>query len=313
MKKVNMDIANFNLTYGKDERPMLEHFSDLIYPAFKANISREKDDSFYSFYETKLGWAFTGVLVKDTTVDILSVVDEKTGEIIETDQSHPSAPYSFFCIFLKNHRMIFIPNQKESPLLRSFSTTANYVIKEYRKRENRKRKEKNYPILPTFELDVIGIASKERIIDELQKVEKIGSLKLRFFPLNGEDFEEVSSATSSLLKQITQLKKLLKSRTANTVINSPQDKENVATVVEEVEGIAEPTLEVTYYGGQKGKIKNEKIAQKREITISGNQIIDEKQKAIEEAEANETLQKVSLTNSNIYNKFINSIIDKLSK
>ena len=32
MDEKNMQFANFNITFGEDDAPMLEHFSDIIFP-----------------------------------------------------------------------------------------------------------------------------------------------------------------------------------------------------------------------------------------------------------------------------------------
>lgn len=51
MDEKNMQFANFNITFGEDDAPMLEHFSDIIFPAFSGNYIRGKRDSVprYSF------------------------------------------------------------------------------------------------------------------------------------------------------------------------------------------------------------------------------------------------------------------------
>ena len=35
-----MHFANFNITFGKDEDPMLTHFEDIIFPAFCSGTYR---------------------------------------------------------------------------------------------------------------------------------------------------------------------------------------------------------------------------------------------------------------------------------
>ena len=37
MDEKNMQFANFNITFGENDDPMLEHFEDIIYPV-NANI-----------------------------------------------------------------------------------------------------------------------------------------------------------------------------------------------------------------------------------------------------------------------------------
>ena len=40
--KRKINIANFNLTYGDTDEPMLSHFDDILYPALTSNIKKRK-------------------------------------------------------------------------------------------------------------------------------------------------------------------------------------------------------------------------------------------------------------------------------
>ena len=39
--KNNVSVANFNVTFGKKDEPMLTYFNTIIYPAFKSGLKRE--------------------------------------------------------------------------------------------------------------------------------------------------------------------------------------------------------------------------------------------------------------------------------
>lgn len=42
MDEKSMQFANFNITFGENDAPMLKHFSDIIFPAFSGDyIIRE--------------------------------------------------------------------------------------------------------------------------------------------------------------------------------------------------------------------------------------------------------------------------------
>ena len=53
-----MYFANFNITFGKAEEPMLMHFLDIIYPAFIAGYKRGEAEARTHFY-------ISGVEVKE--------------------------------------------------------------------------------------------------------------------------------------------------------------------------------------------------------------------------------------------------------
>lgn len=104
--KDNTAIANFNVTFGENQEPMLSHLDDIIIPAFNSTIKRtvgvgEKKDKYY-FVNSRIekvgeDEAFTGQLVKDTELEVKSKIIGD--ELVETDEHYPAAPYSVFYIF----------------------------------------------------------------------------------------------------------------------------------------------------------------------------------------------------------------------
>lgn len=125
MAKKKISIANFNVVFfdGKEEKSLLDYFDTIFMPAINQNIVRRSGDSTYRLMEVKImesekGYVLTGVLVKQTVLEIKSDLDE-SGNLIEKDEKIPTAPYSTFAIYLKNHRMIYAENQKGSPDLRN--------------------------------------------------------------------------------------------------------------------------------------------------------------------------------------------------
>ena len=77
-----------------------------------------------------------------------------------------------------------MPNQKGSPTLANFRTTVKYVLSEYVKNQNSQldnEKKLEYALI-----NVVGIPSARSMDELLDKVEKVTSLTLRFYPLNGD-------------------------------------------------------------------------------------------------------------------------------
>lgn len=315
MAKVNIDIANFNLTYGKDNLPLLTHFENFIYPAFKSKIERKVDGNRYFFesvelIETVHGIAMKGLLVKDTILEVKSFIEK--GELVETKKEYSSAPYSFFCILLKNHRMIFVPNQKGSPDLRSFNVTARNIIGQYRKRENERIKKEQSEertvsnkqnLLPYFDLRVTGIPQISKILNQLKQVEKINKLKIRFYPLNGEDIDN----SDIINDQIRGLREQLGSNTGNLVFNSPENKTETAQLIEDLGDTVDASLDVTFSNGGTGKIKNSQFSEKYQITIETSQVRDKEDEIIEDMLQVPSLVNTSETNGKIYKSFFGAL------
>lgn len=317
MAKVNIDIANFNLTYGKEELPLLTHFNDFIYPAFKSKIEREVDGNKYFFksvklIETRQGIAMKGLIVKDTVLKVKSLVEE--GELVETNKEYSSAPYSFFCIFLKNHRMIFAPNQKGSPDIRSFNVTTRYILGQYRKIENERikkeieevidnTKSERPKLIPYFDLRVTGIPQKDEILKQLKRVKKINNLKIRFYPLNGEDIDN----SDIINDQIRGIREKLGSNTGNIVFNSPENKIETAQFIEDLGETVDASLNVTFPSGSTGKIKNNNFSEKYQFTIDLDQVSEKEKELIDNMLNVPSLIKTSGSNENIYKKFVDKI------
>ncbi|MBP1042387.1 hypothetical protein I6N95_15310 [Vagococcus sp. BWB3-3] len=311
MELVKMDIANFNLTFGKEQMPMLNHFEDFLLPALKMDYVREKQDNSFSFNSIKVidtdnGFALTGIIIKDTRLEVRSIID-KEGNLVETDREHPSAPYSFFCVFLKNHRMIFVPNQKGSPNLVSFSATVNLFLYEYRRRYNLSREKDGKPTrLPIYQLNIVGIPSKRNIKAAIQKVDKVNKMKLRFYPLNGEDLDLANVALSKI-RELSVTRNYVDSNTGGVTFNSPKDLDNVANLMEGLGGTVDSTLFVTLKDGGKGQIKNQQISEKIQVQIPTKHVIDEVAPLIEKAGKLETITTVSSENQKNYKKFLPKI------
>lgn len=246
-----VEYANFNITFGDDNSPMLEHFEDYIFKAFTDETLRRETNQqmpFYSFYDVCLKWldgefVLVGNFVKQIEHEIYTVI--KDNHLEEHRAKVPTAPYSRFIIFLKNHRMILIKNESASPNLKSFNTTVKSILIQYRYKENKKRKKENKELLPDAIVNILGIPLKENIELALKNVRKIESVRLRMFPLNNDrNPSVVAEAAHAAMKTMG-------ANTGNINFNSPQSRSGVISVVEESSGMAEVTIKgITSEGGR---------------------------------------------------------------
>lgn len=300
-------IANFNLTFGTEDMPMLTHFENIILPAFTKNIREEnrkknKKTSFF-FEQVKLTnikgeFVLAGLIVKSTTLEVKSRVID--GELVRTNEVYPTDPYSYFLINLKNHRMVLTKNQNGSPTLNNFSSTAKEVLNNFIREQNSKS-EKDQK-LPFANLNVVAVPFKGAIDDELKRVKKINKVTLRFYPLNGDiiDNETVDELTETLRK--------LGSKTGLVQYNTPTNNENVAKVIKDTKGLMKPSVNVTFRNGTSGTLKDDSFTEVMSIPLNEDETFLQNidviaGKVINEEEFNETSEE----NKNIYDRFFAQI------
>lgn len=307
MKKAS--VMNFNLIYyGKDEeKPLLSHFDNIFMPALASNIIRQTKDSKYFFMNVEVNqdnegeYVLTGLLVKKTVLEVKSDIDEN-GKLVEKDDRYPTAPYSMFVIYLKNHRMLYVENQKGSPDIRSFKATIKYVVNRYVCNMNKELEEKGEEELPIPIINVTGIPVRSKIDEALKDVVKINQLILRFYPLNGDiDYLVLLDGISE------DLRKKVGCKHGEIILKSPENISGVIEVVSQSDGTVEPIFNVTYFDKRKGKIRNEEISEKLEIDIVGD-TLEEKKTTIEKGKKIKAITYTSENNKKIYDEYQAKII-----
>lgn len=313
-------VANFNLVFfgeNGSEEPLLNYFDTIVMPALTAKYIKKSGDSQYFFTQIGLEqsddgeYVLKGLLVKRTVLEVKSDVDENW-EVIEKDERYPSAPFSMFVIYLKNHRMLFVQNQKGSPTIRNFTSTVKDFLNRYVKKENKKLKEENEIELPIPILNVVGIPMRKKLVESLAEVEKINELCLRFYPLNGDiDFGGILGEISNDVRRAVGCEK------TDLILKSPKNIDEVIDLVEKSNGIVEPIFKVTYVdeSGKKkqSKIKNEKISESMGLDIQGGSLDNEISQVIKEGKKLSSITYVSENNNKIYDDNNHKIIKFISK
>lgn len=293
-------IANFNCTFGDENKPMLDYFFDAILPAL---LEEEKNKRFI-FENVTITFVngefvLAGIIVKRTKLEIKSLYVE--GELVRTDETYPSDPYSYFLINLKNHRMVLTKNQNGSPTLVNFATAVRNRINKYITNKNKDLGE-NEEKIPEAQLNVVAIPFKGSIKQELKKVKKIKNVILRFYPLN-EDIMDNETA-NDLLQSLEELG----SGSASITYNTPDNKENVAQIIEETKGLMRPTIRVEYENGNKATLKDGSFTEIMNIPIDESESFEKNidtisGKVIHKKEFTET----SAGNEKIYKKYFTKI------
>lgn len=317
-KMKNVSVANFNTVFLLDndvEAPLLEYFDTIVMPALQSGIQRTVNDDKYIIMNTEVEetedkeYVLRGYIVKKTVLERLSDLDSD-GNLIEMDDRYSAAPFSLFIIYLKNHRMIYVENQKGSPKLSSFRSTIKYIIDSYVREQNRLHEEEGEPLLPIPLVNVVGIPSKNNLTNELREVEKINQLTLRFFPLNGDGDIDLSGSLGYLSSEV---RKRLGSKTGEISFNSPDNKQGVIDMLTEAEGTIEPIIRVTCENNVRRTIRNDKMSESMKLNISGNNLREEIQNSIVEGSRIDSVQYTSQENADIYSRNVRKIIPFLER
>lgn len=307
-------VANFNLVfYGDDEEPLLTYFDSILMPALTSDIKRKTGDAKYFLMdigveEVENGeYVLRGLIIKQTVLEVKSDLDEN-GKLIEKDEKYPTAPFSMFVIYLKNHRMLYVQNQKGSPSLGNFKATIKYILNTYvNKKMQEEKKELPIPIL-----NVVGIPMHKMLKQALEEVEKINLLCLRFYPLNGDlDY-------SGLFGEISKdIRKVANCKNADLLLKSPKNIDGVIKIIEKSGGTVKPIFNVTYKdkkNGKKrtGKIKDDQISESMDIDVSGETLEEEMKNIIQEGKSRPSITYTSKDNEAIYEKNKHKIIKFLN-
>lgn len=275
MDTKKMIIADLNLVFGPKEEPMIKRLEDIVLPALHSNLYRSGDiNTKYFFWDVKLEeiradeYVIDGLIIKDTILDIDSRFNQNEG-IKKMNLHIPSAPYSAFIIYLKNHKMALVRNGKGSPDIRNFSATIKDVISSYVRKENNRRRENGEVLLPHSVLNVTGIKTEESVRNALRGVKKVKDITMKFFPLNSEwDNESLVGAIDE------KWRKVLRSKNANMTFKSPKSIEGVIQIAEELDGYVDVEMNVEYesdsmLGGKNStRLKNGKLSENTDIDLS---------------------------------------------
>lgn len=298
-------FANFNITFGKHNEPMLMHFEDIIYPALLSGHKRGKPNELPQFYFSdvmikKVGdrLCLVGNYIKETEYEIYTTM--QNGELVSNPSVVPTAPYSRFIIFLDNHRMILVRNESKSPDVRSFQSTLREIVNHFIRSENRSRDEKNR--LPRANINIVDIPLPGEIEAVLHGVKKINWLQMRFFPLNN-DFNPNPVAES-----IRGEMKKLGSNSSRVRFTSPQSLQNTIDLIDQSAGLAVATLEVTEANGNKTKIKENQFSASTKIMVGRDIIEDDDEYLVGQIKQEQVISRVSEENRNLFNTVKESIL-----
>ncbi|MEA3318672.1 MAG: hypothetical protein U9Q88_01510 [Bacillota bacterium] len=307
IEKKHLYVANFNCTFGKEHEPLLHYFEDIVLPAFKEGLifKNKRNGNDYLLEDVELSikngiFVLVGLLVKKTHLDIKTRYDDQ-GVLTPTNDRIPSDPFSYFIINLKNHRMALVKNQKGSPSVNDFDKTASFILREFVQKHNNEVFQKEEK-LPVPNLNVVTIPYEGKIEEELDKVKKIESAVLRFYPLNGD------ISPNSLFNELREMLTEVDSKTGNAQFNNPKNHKKMGDLIKDTKGTVKPTLTVIYGNGAKRTLRDNDFSESTKIEIDDSLNFHENMDAISGKVINEEEYiETSEENNNIYHKFFSKL------
>ena len=299
-----LSIANFNITYGPDNDPMLTHFQDILYPAFcnEQKVRTSKNVSYFSDVELKLinsEYVLTGNLIRETYYRVRTIVVDN--ELVPSPSSVPTAPYSRFIIYLKSHRMILIKNEGHSPNLKSFQAVLRKVDDRYTREANRERDKTGLPQLPNALINIVNLPLPDSIDETINEFAKIKSINLRFFPLNNDiDPGPILACVRSAMNSVD-------SKTGNLTFNSPKSAKGISDLFQDsiASGVASATVTGEKSDGTKVKITDNQLGSELQIPSTGNLSGDDDKRIADYCMKRNYLPEASEDNAAFYYKALN--------
>lgn len=299
-----LSIANFNITYGPDNDPMLTHFQDILYPAFcnEQKVRTSKNVSYFSDVELKLinsEYVLTGNMIRETYYRVRTIVVDN--ELVPSPSSVPTAPYSRFIIYLKSHRMILIKNEGHSPNLKSFQAVLRKVVDRYTREANRERDKTGLPQLPNAVINIVNMPLPDSIDETINEFAKIKSINLRFFPLNNDiDPGPILACVRSAMNSVD-------SKTGNLTFNSPKSAKGISDLFQDsiASGVASATVTGEKSDGTKVKITDNQLGSELQIPSTGNLSGDDDKRIADYCMKRNYLPEASEDNAAFYYKALN--------
>lgn len=318
MKGKKVTVANFNIVFlnKESEDPLLDYFDSVLMPALTSGIYRNSGDSTFLLMDIEVkqddqgDHILTGLIVKSTILEVKSKFDDQ-GNLIERDDVYPTAPFSTFIIYLKNHRMLLVENQKGSPSIDTFRSTVKYILDTYIVRQNHLLKESDKELLPIPLVSIVGIPAKGGLISVLRHVEKVNKLTLKFYPLNGDGDIDFTGLMAGITKEV---RRRVGSERGELSYLSPKNIEGIAEVIQESQGTVEPVIIVKFPGViGNSTVKNDKVSERRRMDVKGNNRDEELTNMISQGKNIDSINYISEENDKIYARNQNKILPFVKK
>ena len=204
-------MANLICRFGEN-KVMLDMLNEIVLPAFTdKTLIRSYDKTSYLFYDVELVvlddkesvLGVAGRFIKDTILRRDQILDDQKG-LIQDTQDMRTSPSAFFLLILNNHRLLYVKESADAPLLDSFRSTFQkflrtkhkaYIDSLYEKHKQAREDDATLPPVTKGELwketpmptvELVPLASKETLTSFVNKYEVLKSVEVQLRDTNSE-------------------------------------------------------------------------------------------------------------------------------
>lgn len=287
-----MEVANLTCRSVVGDRELLDIFEDYFLPALKSIIvpgSRKSETHSYRFIDLKVekidnNLILHGRLVKSLNIEREQILEK--GKLVDSIETLRSDPSSYFVLFLKNHKLLWLRELKRAPKLNDFKYVLKKVFKTYREEiiglqcekeaksffndsepsndeinEFKKIERKIYSLFPQLEVEITPLGNNVNISEEFKNFSLITNIKLRALKRN----QELGNEYNDLLRLMSETQER---SLAKDVITEIRGTKKNSLSIEETQKIAINASDGNYEYCIKGYDTENNLVTKKESDFS---------------------------------------------
>jgi len=127
MANKKLNFANFVCRFG-DQMVLVDQLEEVVIPAFFDDREKTTFKSRVFLHDVSMieqadnRHVIAGRIVKDTVLEREKLFDNETKTLKDSARTLRSSPTSFFALVVETHRLIFVPEHRGSPTLKTFQS-----------------------------------------------------------------------------------------------------------------------------------------------------------------------------------------------
>ena len=282
MANKKLNFANFVLRFG-DEMVMVDQLKEVVIPAFFDDREKTTSKTRLFLHDVRMieqladRHIIAGRIVKDTILEREKLYDKESKTLKDSSRTLRSSPTSFFALIVETHRLIFVPEHRGSPTLKTFQSLmrrflSDAYIEQYGKVSRKKVQPDeitNRP--PPPELEIVPMMSAGSLAAFLDRFELIQQLSIRVAEVNNE-FDN-----SELIEDVRESHRRMKSDDTELRYKNMKGGLSRDEVSSELEAVGKGTGHVNVVGkdseGRKIEGNNEHFGIKAEVQAIPDNVI----------------------------------------